>query len=481
VQKKTVSVMPSRKSWRMDSGTFSRMNSCPPLENIEEEFPMCLPALAFPPPETPREPMEFLARSWSISALEVSKALASFTGHNTAGNGPVSRGVEIKVPPPPPPPPPPATQGASRNAENLSLATVPFTYASNATAELVMERILSQSEQCHLTSRKSLHSSGPLSIRNAGSFNGSPPVSPRGSDDFKFCKTVNSAKTHFGGKTVGRWLKDIKEKKKEETRVHNAQVHAAISVAGVASAVAAVAAATATSSGGGGSSQSKTSMAVASAAALVAAQCVEIAECMGADREQMASVVSSAVNVKKPGDIMTLTAGAATALRGAATLKARAQRELWNHAAVIPYEKGPNPVVGFSEVLASEDNESEICSQDFLERGAELLKRTRKGAIRWKQVAVYINKRSQVVVKLKSKHIGGTFSKKKKSIVYDVCKDIPAWPGRDLSEGGEHRRYFGLKTARGLMEFECRNDKDQQMWTEGIRRLLSLARTQKKQ
>lgn len=81
---------------------------------------------------------------------------------------------------------------------------------------------------------------------------------------WQFCKTVNSTKTHFGGKTVRRWLKDIKEKKKEETRVHNAQVHAVISVAGVASAVVAVAAATATSSGSGESSQSKTSMAVAS-------------------------------------------------------------------------------------------------------------------------------------------------------------------------------------------------------------------------
>lgn len=116
-------------------------------------------------------------------------------------------------------------------------------------------------------------------------------------------------------KTVGRWLKDRREKKKEETRAHNAQIHAAVSVAGVAAAVAAIAAATAASSSSGKDEQmAKTDMAVASAATLVAAQCVEAAEVMGAEREHLASVVSSAVNVRSAGDIMTLTAGAATGL-----------------------------------------------------------------------------------------------------------------------------------------------------------------------
>lgn len=116
-----------------------------------------------------------------------------------------------------------------------------------------------------------------------------------------------------GGKTVGRWLKDRKEKKKEESRAHNAQLHAAVSVAGVAAAVAAIAAATAASSGSGKDEQmAKTDMAVASAATLVAAQCVESAEALGAEREHLASVVSSAVNVRSAGDIMTLTAAAAT-------------------------------------------------------------------------------------------------------------------------------------------------------------------------
>lgn len=116
-----------------------------------------------------------------------------------------------------------------------------------------------------------------------------------------------------GGKTVGRWFKDRREKKKEEARAQNAQLHAAISVAGVAAAVAAIAAATAASSGAGKDEQrTKTDMAVASAATLVAAQCVEAAEAMGAEREHLASIVSSAVNVRSAGDIMTLTAAAAT-------------------------------------------------------------------------------------------------------------------------------------------------------------------------
>lgn len=109
---------------------------------------------------------------------------------------------------------------------------------------------------------------------------------------------------------MGRWLKDMREKKKEMNRTRKAQVHAAVTVAGVAAAIAAVAAATAANSSD--EQSTRTAMAMASAAALVAAQCVEVAESMGADREQMAAIVSSAVSVKCAGDILTLTASAAT-------------------------------------------------------------------------------------------------------------------------------------------------------------------------
>ena len=108
-------------------------------------------------------------------------------------------------------------------------------------------------------------------------------------------------------------MKDRREKKKEENRTHNAQLHATISVAAVAAAVAAIAAATAGSSAPSKDEKmAKTDTAVASAATLVAAQCVEAAEAMGAERDHLASVVSSAVNVRSHDDITTLTAAAAT-------------------------------------------------------------------------------------------------------------------------------------------------------------------------
>jgi dipeptide/tripeptide permease len=91
-------------------------------------------------------------------------------------------------------------------------------------------------------------------------------------------------------------LRKRREKKKEESRTHNAQLHATITVAGVAAAIAVIAAATSVSSiPNKDAKMGKTDMAVASAATLVAAQCMEAAEAMGAERDHLASVVSSAV------------------------------------------------------------------------------------------------------------------------------------------------------------------------------------------
>ncbi|KAL3623481.1 hypothetical protein CASFOL_032297 [Castilleja foliolosa] len=79
-----------------------------------------------------------------------------------------------------------------------------------------------------------------------------------------------------------------------------------IAVAGVASAIAAIAAATAVASSKGKDEQiMKTDMTVASDATLVAAQCVEAAESMGADRDHLMSAISSADNIRSHGHIST--------------------------------------------------------------------------------------------------------------------------------------------------------------------------------
>ncbi|XP_066381113.1 VAN3-binding protein-like [Miscanthus floridulus] len=456
------------------------------------------------PPEPPRDPLEFLSRSWSASAADVSRALAAAPAPAVAA---ISEDVAAEL-----------DADSAAGAGGPPASGTSFSFASAATSQLVLDRIMAPSEVSPLTSGRLSHSSGPLN--GGGSLSDSPPVSPE-IDDTKFCRAVSTPKpqpyARGGSKTVGRWLKDRKERRKEETRAHNAQVHAAVSVAAVAAAVAAVAAATAAASSSGKDGRgARTDMAVASAATLVAAQCVEAAEDLGADREHLAAAVGSAVNVRTPGDVATITAAAATALRGAATLRARALKEVWNVAAVIPVEKGAVGGGGgqhlqhcghkhdgqpkqqqqqrevessnsssscFSDelVLGEENNFLGICTQDLLARGTELLKRTRKGSLHWKVVSVYINRAGLVMLKMKSKHVGGTITKKKKSVVVDVCRDVAAWPGRHLLEGGEQRRYFGLRTAeQRVIEFECGSQREYEMWTKGVARLLAIVHAQKR-
>jgi len=110
--------------------------------------------------------------------------------------------------------------------------------------------------------------------------------------------------------SIGRWFHvhhgetcRVRQRGKEKQRAEKAHVHAMVSVARVA----AVAAATSCDA-----QATQMAAALASATELLASHCVEAAQHAGARHDQVAGAVQAAVGVRSPGDLMTLTAAAAT-------------------------------------------------------------------------------------------------------------------------------------------------------------------------
>ncbi|GLT49626.1 hypothetical protein SLA2020_231720 [Shorea laevis] len=211
----------------------------------------------------------------------------------------------------------------------------------------------------------------------------------------------------FKGIPFKKWLKEMKLRRKEEERLQRAEVHAAISVAGVAAALAAIAAENSKKDESGTTKEA----AVASAAALVAAQCAKMAEAMGAKKEQLSSAIGSAMSGTSASDILTLTAAATTSLRGAATLKARSgcKNILNGSAPILPIEDNNDLPFDFDKC------------RSLLLKGTELGVETPEGKYKVRLVSIVLDNETKVILKLRKLNL---FKSKKESIVLDLHAEL---------------------------------------------------------
>ena len=54
-----------------------------------------------------------------------------------------------------------------------------------------------------------------------------------------------------------------------------------------------------------------------------------------------------------------------------------------------------------------------------------------------------------------------------------VYSDSPSWLGRHLEYEKDYMEYCGIQTADSVIEFECINKGEKQLWTDGIHHMLN--------
>ncbi|GLT97574.1 hypothetical protein SLE2022_151310 [Rubroshorea leprosula] len=260
----------------------------------------------------------------------------------------------------------------------------------------------------------------------------------------------------FKGISFKKWLKEKKLRRKEEERLQKAEVHAAISVAGVAAALAAIAA----ENSGKDESRTTKEAAVAAAAALVAAQCAKVAEAMGAKKEQLTSAIGSAMSGTSASDVLTLTAAATTSLRGAATLKARSGcRNILNVSSpILPIEDNNDFTFEFNKC------------RSMLAKGTELGVETPEGKCKVRLVSVVLEREAKVILKLRKLNL---FKSKKQSVVLDLHAELY----RDSEADDSETCYLlVLTTNLGTIKLDMGDDYQRyKTWAATINQMLVLS------
>ncbi|XP_031285113.1 VAN3-binding protein [Pistacia vera] len=257
--------------------------------------------------------------------------------------------------------------------------------------------------------------------------------------------------------SIKKWFREFKQKRKEEDRLQKAEVHAAISVAGIAAALAAIAAENSKKDDSGTSKEA----AVASAAALVAAQCAQVAEAMGAKREQLSSVLGSAMSGTSASDILTLTAAATTSLRGAATLKARSgcKNRLNGGAPILPIEDNNDLDFNF-----------EKC-RSILAKGTELGIESPHGKYMLRSVSIILDSQAKVILKLRKLNL---LKSKKESIILDLHAEL--YKDAEAEQETDTCYLIVLTTNLGTIKLDMADDYQRyKTWATVINHMLMLS------
>ncbi|TKY54635.1 VAN3-binding protein [Spatholobus suberectus] len=255
--------------------------------------------------------------------------------------------------------------------------------------------------------------------------------------------------------SIKKWFKEIKMKRKEDQRLQRAEVHAAISVAGVAAALAAIAAENSKKE-----SNQDRDAAMASAAALVAAQCAKVAEAMGAKKEQLSSVIDSAMSGTSASDILTLTAAAATSLKGAATLKVRSgcKNRLTGGVPILPLEDNNDQDFDFEK------------GRSILAQGAELYVETPEGKYMPRSVSIILNSEAKVVLTMRKHNL---FKSKKEGIVMTLHAEL--YKGSE-AEDADTCYLIVLTTRGGIFKLDMADDfRRYKTWAATINHMLKIS------